>query len=389
MIKSFTATTNEIDDIDAAVSGLLAQLDMEGKNKLLAHSVGLISCFYDYVEYGVWQALCDALPFDVIGSTTIANAAAGNYGNTMLTLTVLTSDDVSFATAVSGPVDAEDKAPIKKLYDEAAARLPGKPSLILSFVPLLTSFGSDFYVDCMTEISGNVPNFGTLAVDHNPDYHDSMVLLNAGAWRDRFALLLFHGPIEPTFYIGTISDEKMFQEKGVVTASQGNQLQTVNGISMTDYLLSLGLTKNEEGTIAGINTFPIIVDYNDGTMPVVRAMFALTPEGYAVCGGNIPVGSTLSIGNFDAEEIVATTARTLETALANKHDTMLIYSCIGRFFSQGYDSMAELGKLQKLMEGTDTVYMAAYSGGELCPVYTRDGDTINRNHNNSFVICAL
>jgi len=388
-MNSFTAFTNEVDDAESAVSEILSQLDLGGKNILKKNSIGIVSCFADDIDSGVWKALCESLPFELIGTTTIENMTAGEIGETMLVLLVLTSDELTFATALSEPVKEEDEAPLRTLYEEALSKLPGKPALMLSFAPLLTNFGSDFYVERMTEISENVPNFGTLAVDHNADYHDSRVLLGGEGYPDRFALLLIHGPIEPVFLVGAISDEKVFSEKGIVTASAGNQLQTVNGAPVIDYLLSLGLSQDKDGSIIGINSFPIMVDYNDGTKPVARAMFAVTPEGHAVCGGNIPVGSTLSIGTFDPEEILVTTRRTLQEAGRLKdHKTLLIYSCVGRYFAQGYEPMAEFQKVTEQLDASVT-YMAAYSGGELCPVYDQAGGTINRNHNNTIVICAF
>lgn len=390
MTKTFTAFTHEVDDVDTALGEILAQLDLGGKNTLLKSTVGIVSCYAEYVESGVWKALCEKLPFQVLGTTTIANMTAGEIGETALMLMVITSDELAFATALSQPIAAEGREPLRAVYQQALAKLPGAPALMLSFAPLLNNFGSDYYVESMSEISGGVPNFGTLAVDHNPDYHDSMVLLDGDAWRDRFAILLIHGPIKPVFYVGAIADEKVFTEKGVVTASEGNQLQTVNGAPVVEYLLSLGLAKNQDGGITGINSFPIIVDYNDGTAPVARAMFAVTPEGHAVCGGNIPVGSTLSVGSFDPAEISATTARTLKTALeAGGCSTLLMYSCIGRYFSQGYDTTAEFEQLLAPLAEAGVSYLGAYSGGELCPVYGKDGGAINRNHNNSFVICAF
>lgn len=388
MIRSFTAVTGEIDDVELAVEEILGQLSLEGR--LLKNSIGILSCFAEYAESGVVAALCERLPFDVVGLSTIANAVPGSIGDTTLALLVITGDDISFSVSLTEPAAEEAEAPFRACFESALARLPGRPALMLSFTPLLTGIGSDYYVDLMSEISGNVPNFGALAVDHNEDYRDSRVILNGESWSDRFAMLLIHGDVDPAFYIGTISDEKLFQEKGVVTASKGNQLQTVNNAPIIDYLLSLGLSKNEDGSIVGINSFPIIVDYNDGTMPVVRAMFAITPEGYAVCGGNIPVGSTISIGSFDAREIIETTDKTVGAALdAKRHSVMLMYSCVGRFFTQGYESRAEFETMQRRMEGSSVSYLAAYSGGELCPVYRADGKTVNRNHNNTFVICAF
>jgi hypothetical protein len=302
----------------------------------------------------------------------------------------LTSDDIEFAAGLTEPIPAESEEPVIAGYNLTAAKLHSRPSLILSFAPLLFNVGGDFYVEAFDKASGGVLNFGTVACDHNPDYSQSQVIFSGEAYTDRYAMILLGGDVSPLFFVGTISDEKVFSEKGAVTASVGNQLQTVNGAPMIDYLLSIGLTKNAEGSITGINSFPIIVDFNDGTPPVARVMFALTAEGWAVCGGDIPVGSTLAIGEFDALEICSTTKRTLENALRESgKSVMLMYSCIGRYFSQGADQTAEAEIVRDLMASSGIPYSFSYSGGEICPVYGKDGKAFNRSHNNTFIICAL
>ena len=388
MLKAMSAYTDELDDLELAVANILEQISPAGN--LLANTIGIVSCFAEYLEAGVVKALCGKLPFPVAGATTIANGAAGMIGETGLCLLVLTSDDTAFTVALSDPITAEDEAPLRACY-EAAATGAGRPAFMFSFSPLLPNVGTDFYVDCITEVSGNVPNFGTLAVDHNPDYRDAQVILNGEAWRDRYVMVLAYGAAKPEFFIGSISDEKVFPDKGAVTGAKGNQLHAVNGMPALQYLQSLGLEKNEDGSITGINSFPFIVDYNDGTVPVARAIFATTPEGYAVCGGNIPVGATLSVGTYDPDEIVATTARTLESVFCGgeAYSAVLMYSCIGRYFAQGFNQLIELQRIRDILEDKGTPYTVAYSGGEICPVYDKGGEIVNRNHNNTFIVCAM
>lgn len=388
MLKAFTAFTNEIDNTDLAVSELLSQLGME--DKLLRNSIGILSCYTEYLDSGVVKELSKRLPFDVLGTTTIANASRGEVGEMMLNLMVLTSDDISFSTGLTDPILAESEEPIRAAYEAAASKLSGKAELIISFAPLLLNVGGDYFINAFDKISGGIPNFGAITVDHNPDYHQASVICNGEAYRDRYAFVLAAGNISPRFYVGNISEEKVFSEKGAVTAAVGNQLQAVNGVSVTEYLLSIGLSKDENGTIAGINSFPIIVDYNDGTSPVARAMFALTPEGYAVCGGDIPVGATLSIGEFDALEIQDTAKKTLQKVLEESGKSIfLMYSCVGRYFAQGENPTVEAEGLRDIMQAANLPYLFAYSGGELCPVYGHDGAVSNRNHNNTLIICAL
>ena len=72
MIKNIHAHTFEIDNLDIAVTEILEQLNM--KENLLSNSIGIMSCYYEFIESGVVAAICDALPFDVIGMTSSRQA---------------------------------------------------------------------------------------------------------------------------------------------------------------------------------------------------------------------------------------------------------------------------------------------------------------------------
>jgi hypothetical protein len=386
-----TAYTSEIDDVDAAVSGIMEQLELKGG--LLENSIGIVTCYSHFIESGTLKAVCDALPFGIVGSTTLSNATPGSVGNMLMTVLVLTGDDVSFEIGLTEPILSNDENVLREAYESASAKLGRRPSLMLSFVPLLMNVSSDFYVETFTRISGGVPNFGMLSVDHNSDYRESQVICNGEAYLDRYAFVLVSGGITPRFFSSHVFPEKIYREKGVVTASSGNHLQEVNGRPVVDFLLSLGLKKGDDGSIIGINSFPFIVDYNDGTTPILRAVFAQTPEGYAVCGGDIPTGSTLSVGFLDEKEVIATAVATLEDVIASgDFNCAIMCSCIGRYFYLGYNPDGEIDEVRRFMDVTGIPYLFSYSGGELCPVYAIDGggeSTTNRNHNNTFVICTL
>ena len=65
MTKTFILTTTEIDDHNMAAEEIVSKLNFE--TDLLANSIGIISCHYEFVLSGVAKAVCDALPFDVAG----------------------------------------------------------------------------------------------------------------------------------------------------------------------------------------------------------------------------------------------------------------------------------------------------------------------------------
>jgi small ligand-binding sensory domain FIST len=148
------------------------------------------------------------------------------------------------------------------------------------------------------------------------------------------------------------------------------------------------MIRNEDGNIKGINSYPFILDYNDGTQPVIRVMFAVTPDGSAVCGGKMPLGATLTVGTIDGDEVLASSTAILkQVAKVAEGKTVLIFSCIGRFFSLGYENGREMERVREVLEKVP--FYLCYSGGELCPVYGRDGTLTNRSHNDTMAICVL
>jgi hypothetical protein len=193
--------------------------------------------------------------------------------------------------------------------------------------------------------------------------------------------------------MASVPSERISAEKAVITGAEGNLVSTVNGRPVADYLVKLGLKKNPDGSVIGINSFPFVVDYNDGTFPVVRVMFALTPEGAAVCGGNIPEGATMSVGHIDADEVLSTTRAALSDAAARGDDAcLLMFSCVGRYFALGHEPTAEMELVRNVMKENEIPFIFTYSGGELCPVGQKgggSGELTNRNHNDTFVLCRI
>jgi hypothetical protein len=385
MIRTLRALTVEIDDTKAALDDITSQLDLDHLGK---HSVGIITCFPDFISSGVIAALAEKLPFPLAGATTLAGSTNGTMGEMLLILTVLTSDDVEFVTGLTGPITGEDETPLRQAWEQAAAGRAEKPALMLSFAPLLLNVSGDFFAEAWSSITDNVPNFGTLAVDNNPDYHESQTIYGGQSYRDCYVFILCYGKVDPLFFIGGISESKAFRDKGVVTASKGSLLSGVNGVSVAAYLKGLGLETDEKGDIVGINSFPFILNYNDGTKPVIRVMFAIAPDGSAVCGGYVPEGATLMVGTINVDEVLTTTEAVLKEALIpGKERAWLMFSCVGRFFAQGYNTTAEMEKVESLL-GTTSFHLA-YSGTELCPVYGKNGTLTNRSHNDTMVICVI
>jgi hypothetical protein len=310
-----------------------------------------------------------------------------------LALFVLTSNDVNFGVGLTEQIGGETPGTIAAGYQEAAANLGRKPSLALAYAPLMLNVSGDFIVEAIDNISGGVPLFGMMSVDHNPDYHDSAVLFEGESYADRLAFVLISGNISPQFYLAGIMKEKLFRDRAVITASDANQLYSVNDMAAGDYLKTLGLTTDEEGNILGVNTYPFILDYGDGTTPIIRVMFGITAEGVCICGGDMPVGASLTVGSIDDTAVLDATADVLKDIRDDgKKDVTLIFSCVGRYFALGYEPEREVALVKEALGGISDNYLLTYAGGEICAVYGEIGSaggTANRFHNDTFVACTF
>jgi hypothetical protein len=193
--------------------------------------------------------------------------------------------------------------------------------------------------------------------------------------------------VNPKFVVTVIPDRNVQKQPAIITEAEGNILKTVNNMPLIPYLQTLGLTK--EAGIGAIGFLPLIVNYRDGTKSVARSIYGLTPEGWAVCGDDMPVGGTLSIGSLDYHGVMETAEVTLKQILDAKNITsILLYPCMSRMLMLGPNSNDEMERLMNII-GNKHPYQICYAGGELCPLPDTSGKLINYFHNYTFVACAF
>lgn len=384
MIKMLNACTEEIDELDLAVAEILEQLDLE--HSLLQHSAAFLTCSDDFIESGMVEAVCAALPFDVVGCTTLTGATNSAHSTMMLSLSVLTSDDCHFSTVATDDL-TDGLSPIAGAYREAAGRLPAEPSLILAFAPMIRTIGGELILNELDAAAGGAPIFGTIACDHDTsEYTSSYTFHNGKHMKGSLALLLVEGAVNPRFFVTYTTEDKIQKQKAIITDSEGSILKEVNNMSTIQYLQSIGLSKGDG--VEGMSAIPFVVNYNDGTRPVVRAIYMVTPEGYTVCGGAMPKGATLAIGAMDFDDIIETASQTMGEIMAQQQKNgLILFPCLGRSLVLGTDLFAEIEEIRK--HAGALPFHLAYSGGEICPVYTPEGKPVNRFHNFTFIACLI
>ncbi len=385
-MRMLVAHTVEIDDPELAVKEICGQLDLE--NNLLKNAVGILVCHADCLNTGAARAICDKMPFDVVGMTSLASAVSGEKGLDILTLAVLTCNEIVFTVALTDSLVADQEGPILDAYTKARAKIDENPGLILTYAPLLAKVGGEKLVNCITAASNGAPLFGSLACDHNYGFQDAHVIFNGESYQDRLVMVLVSGPVKPKFFFISIRDENIQKQKAVITDSDGNLLRKVNDMPASDYLASIGLTA--DGGLEASVAIPFIVDYNDGTQPVARGLYKLTDDDSIVCGGDMPVSATLALAVQDVEDVMSSAAQLLDciaVEAANGHGVLFV-SCVGRSMILDTEPLAEAGKVLEAMSGIAPCHLL-YSGGEICPVYKPDGSTLNRFHNFSFTACVF
>ncbi|MDR3319361.1 MAG: hypothetical protein LBS99_07975, partial [Clostridiales bacterium] len=306
MIKMLTAYTTEVDFAEDALADLLPQLDLE-KN-LLKNSVGIISCYNEFIDTGVVGELCKALPFDTVGFTTLATAACGEAGRESLTLCVLTSDDVQFSTAYSADIKPDTyQKTIPDTYAAARKELGGDPSLAFAFLPMLGDITSSKMLGSLTNKAPGVPVFGTVSCSHNIKSEHRAIIHNGDAGDRTMALLLFHGEVNAKFFVISLSEGNIQKKRGTVTKSEMDLVMEVDGLTFVDYLESLGVPHNI--IIDSPTTLPMMLDFGDGAQSTASGLYHIAPEGYALFGTEVPVGVKIALGKLDRNGILDTAKR--------------------------------------------------------------------------------
>ena len=385
-MRLLNAWTLEPDELASAVSEMLDQLDLE--HKAQKNSIGLLTCSYDFVESGMVKALCEALPFDVIGCTTLTNANNAEAGTILLCLTVLTADDCRFSAAVTGSLRGDLEAEVSAVATQAHNALEEDARMALALFPMF-GVGGEIMLGALDSALGGVPIFGTVACDHDTaEYSNSYTIYNGECFQDRLVFALISGNVKPRFVVAATSEQNLQKQQAVVSSSDGCLIKEINNMAVKDYFESIGLIAGKG--IEGVSSVPFVVDYGDGSQPVARAIFGLKEDGSALCGGYMPEGSTLYIGRMDEEDILLTAENSVKELLKTEGaNGIILFPCLGRNMVLVMDPLAEIDLVRKLI-GDQVPWHLAYSAGECCPVYyTSAIPPANRFHNFTFIGCAL
>jgi hypothetical protein len=388
MIKMLISNTAEVDDPEAALDDIFSQLSLDGS--LGKNSLGIIHCSHEFIVSGVAEAVCKRLPFPSLGMNTFFHSTSlGISGGQLLSLCVLTSDEIDFKLSLSEPIEPVGaRTTLVDAFSQALDMVRDKPSLCFALsIPRFDFPFGETTVEAFDEVMRTVPIFGAFAADYTTDLRAPMILCNGVPYHDRMAVVLLEGrKIRPRFRIFSAPDNRIINQKAIVTESDGNVVKRVNGKPALEFLDSLGLCS--DGRISGNHTFPVFVDRHDGARPRARGIINQTPEGYIVLSGKAPEDSTLGIGAMDTKEIMRDIRRVSKLVRALGPNALLQYSCVTRNFVLGLNYRDEVEAADEFLEGY-IPYLFAYSFGEICPYIGGDGKMRNEFHNMALVTAGF
>ncbi|MCL2363849.1 MAG: FIST C-terminal domain-containing protein [Defluviitaleaceae bacterium] len=377
MIRMLSAYTTEIDEINDAYDEIIKQIDL---NNLDTHSVGILYCHPEFAESGVATAICDRLPFDVIGMTVAAVAGNGSLGTYGLSLCVLTGNDISFKSIYTDPFTAEDfEAKIDTAYQQARASMAQDPAFIISCFPMMNELMGYRMLDAMDKSCAGLPIYGGVCYGINFGNEKSCTLFNNQSSPNAIGMILVNGNVQPEFKAMALPDRYTRHDRAVITESEGPILRKVNDMPMLDYLSSVGYTVQTGA--------PIMVYYEGNDKPIALSIYMTFEDGSILCGGECPVGAAIALGDISREVVLETSNESIKYITeAQGKNAAIIVPCSVRYFALYPESDEEM---QLTADALKIPYIMGYTGGELCPVADKNGVLRNRFHNFTYTSCLL
>jgi len=391
MIKCASIYTYEVDNQTVALDELKEQLNE--KIKLNSNTIGIVMCHPEFIYSGVVQHVCQNLPFDIVGVTTAAQAVNGEAGELMLTLFIITSDNVHFRTGLADCLSDNLGTSVQSAYEQTSKGETEEPKLALIFPPVGLQHAGDSYIEKWFSHIPRTPIYGTLAIDDTPTFEDSETIYKGENSKDKMPFVLIYGDINPRFLIGTIPEENTMPYKGEITSSTGSMVHKINELNTYKYFESIGF---ETSGISSVNYLflPFSIDQKsrddyDG-VPVIRVLDSFNEEGAAIFHGNVDEGSTFTLLKCEAADVLATTKLKIKE-INNMPDVngVLLFSCVVRRVVTMTDNHNEEFELARDLLRSDIPFMMGSAGGEICPTGFREGVPTNRYHNYSIAILII
>ena len=390
-MKCATLHTHEIDNPDLALSEITKQLS--DNLSLAKNTLGIMICHADFIDSGVVKHLCQNLPFEIVGMTTSSLLIKDDIGMGMLSIFIITADDVSFSTVYTEINHQNPDVCITDAYQKVISKINQEPKLALLFTHFDHRLTGDVFVNTLSTLNPKLPVFGGTAMDDSPTFDRLYTIHNREYSKEKTVMVLCFGNINPRFIIGSLPANNQLHS-GEITKSKGNLVYEIDNQNVMDYFDNIGMGKNNiEGTDTLFFT-PFLIhqkkreDYDN--IPVLRGRTGFNEDGAAFFHGLIDEGSSFTIiGNY-ADDVISVAKKTINdinnTPCING---LIIFSCIARqMMVMSQDPLKELLTIKENIN-PEIPFFTSYVNGEFCPTSVRNNIPTNRFHNFTMVAMVL
>jgi len=393
MIKMFSAFTEEIDDVKTAITEISAQLDLE--KSLMKNSVGILHCYHEFIDSGVVKALSEKMPFDIIGITVPYVRMPGKASAMGLMLNILTSDDVNFITSLSDPIEnggGNLTQVTEKMCKEISANMIDgeKPPMLMAFGPFLhvLKIDADEFVNNISGCFPDIPVFGAFSFSEEIDFSKCYMLYKGQSYESSAGLIAFTGNVNPSFLTMAVPEKNIIGELAIATKSTGNILHSINGMSVKDYAVSIGLIENNNN-LEKLYSTPMIAKMDDGST-IVRVCIGDDGLGGAVMGGHVPEGAKIGFAMLELSDTISTSSEIAKKAMEIiDNRNIIVYSCMARLEFMGTNQRELEAKTMCDFLNDSMCFYIAYAGGEIFPFKLKNDKYVNHLQNFSIIMCML
>jgi hypothetical protein len=311
----------------------------------------------------------------------------------MLTLMVLSSDDVEFISGVSASLSEGKEGAVETLYRDLLARgtNSAEPALMFAFPPLCiaeSTITGNAIVRILDRVSGGVPIFGSVAVDHTVELRAPKTIYNGKCYSDRLPVVLLRGNVKPCFFACSVPRGAQIKRNAVITEANGNRLLSIDNMPAAAFMEKMGIVREENMDI--IYAFPLVIDRCDGSEPLLISISKIDAEGALVSEQDIPSSGSITIGTID-EKLVINSTRYLVDRIKGTppRNALLIFSCLSRILTF-QNPMEEITFIRQAFADLPVPFLYVYSGGEICPRHKPGADKpVNNFYQFTVVACAF
>jgi hypothetical protein len=379
MINTYSAYTCEAYEPQTAIKEVLDCLP--SFDQLPKKCAAFVAASADFFNNGIVEAVCKALPFITIAYQTNINSDQSSPSEDHLGVLVIGGENLDFAAGMVRDNECDTELYIQKRM-KAQARMTQPAKLAFVFGTWSQREDDVAYLSAVVEGAGELPLFGTLAIDleNNGTFCTTpMIALNGEVSHEGTVFLMMGGDFDFSFVASQLEESDLVDQKAVITAAHGCVLEEINGVAAAEFLRQVGY--GDLSTLVGPNTNPIMVQRGeDEAMPIM--VKALLEGGGLLLNSRISVGERITFGVFGIPAVTQTARTVCEQINAANGTAALIFSCLSRLLILNYDAFKEFDIAKETLNSS---YMIAYSGGEICP--TAQGKNACRNM--TMIACVL